>query len=101
MPLLAVALRFRNGHFRKALLVRLAPVDADAVHRRQDDEGVGLHELCELGRGKVLIDDGGRAVELAVPAHNGDAAAADRDHDAAAVDQGADGVLFDDVHGLR
>ena len=65
MALIAVALRFRNGHFRKALLVRLAPVDADAVHRRQDDEGVGLHELCELGGGKVLIDDGGRAVELA------------------------------------
>lgn len=50
MALLAVALRFRNGHFRKALLVRLAPVDADAVHRRQDDEGVGLHELCRAWR---------------------------------------------------
>ena len=48
MALLAVALRFRNGHFRKALLVRLAPVDGHAVHRCQNYQHIRAYQLGEV-----------------------------------------------------
>ena len=61
-----------GGEIVKALLVGLAEVDGDLLDRGQDDEHIGVEQLGELGGGKVLVDDGGRAVELAVlPARRG------------------------------
>ena len=84
----------------ETLLVGLAEVDGDLLDRRQDDEHVRVEQLCELGGGEVLVDDRGRAVELAVLAHDGDAAAADRDDDRTVVDERLDSVLFNDVDRL-
>ena len=89
-----------GGEIVKTLLVGLAEVDGDLLDRGQDDEHIGVEQLGELGGGKVLVDDGGRAVELAVLAHNGDTTAADRDDDGAVVNKRLDGVLLDNVDGL-
>ena len=86
MPFAAVLLGFLDAHFTEALLIRLAPVDADAVNGGQNDERVGMYQLGKLRGGEVLVDDCGRAVELAVSAHDGNAAAADRDDHAAVLD---------------
>ena len=84
----------------KALLVGLAEVDGDLFNGRQDDEHIRVEELGELGGGKVLINDGGRADKLAVTAHDGDATASDRDDDRTVVDERLDSVLFNDVDRL-
>ena len=100
MALFAVLFRLLHGHFAEALLVGLAPVDAHAVNGGQDDQSVGLDQLSQLGGGKVLVDDSGRAVELAVSAHDGNAAAADGNDHTAVLDEGVDGVLLNNVDGL-
>ena len=89
-----------TGHALDGALLRLAVMDHHAIHRRKDHKPVGIDKLGELRGGKVLINDR-RNADKAVPfAHDGDPAAADRDHHMPGVDQRIHRVLFDHVDGL-
>ena len=82
-----------GGEIVKALLVGLAEVDGDLFDRGENDEHIGVEQLSELGGGKVLVDDGGGTIELAVLADDGNAAA-DGDDDGAVVNERLDGILL-------
>ena len=69
--------RPRSGG-RASAAAGLPKCSATRLHRRQDDEQVGVDHLGQLGAGQVLVDDGAGALQVvALPEHR-DAAAADR-----------------------
>lgn len=76
-------------------------VDGDLLHCGQDDEHIRVDQPRQQRRGKVLVDHGGYADELPLPAHDRDAAAARGDDDAPRLKQRVHGVLLDDIHRLR
>ena len=100
LPLVHVTARQLRRQVGEPLLIFLAEVDGDLLHGGQDDEHIRVEQLGKLCRGKVLVDNGGCAVELSVLADDGDAAAADGDDDGTGVHERLHGVLFNDVDGL-
>ena len=58
------------------------------IDRREDEQIVRAHRLGKLGRGEVLVDDGGDALIIAVlVADDGDAPTAAGDDDILIVEQ--------------
>ena len=92
-------LDFVEADLFDVFLVGLAVVEFGVVDVGEDEEDVGVDELGEFGAGEVFVDDGCGAVEAVFVAHDGDAAAARSDDDAAAVDQFADDVDFGVIDG--
>ena len=95
-----VLLGLGNAHLLEALLVGLAPIDGNTINGGEDEQGIGVQQLGDLGGGKVLIDNGGNAYQLAVLFDNGDTAAAYGDDYGAGIDNGLYNVLLDNVNGL-
>ena len=83
------------------MLGRLAPIQVDGIGIGQDQQGIGLDLLGQVGGRHVLVDDGfdtGQA--LAIPGHR-NATTTGTDDEVTLGDQGFDGVAFDDALGQR
>src|SRR5699024_7031800 len=86
-----------GGDGVQPLLLGLAEVDGGLLDGGEDDEVVGVELLGEDLAGEVLVDDGGRALEVvALGGEHGDAAAAAGDDYVVAVHERANGVQLDD-----
>ena len=83
------------------MLGRLAPIQVDGIGIGQDQQGIGLDLLGQVGGRHVLVDDGfntGQA--LAIPGH-GNATTTGTDDEVSLCNQGFDGIAFDDALGQR
>lgn len=98
MTLTAVLLGLGHGHLFQRLLVGLAPVDGNTIHSGQNDQHISADQFCQLGGGKVLVDNGRSADQTTVLGNHGDTTAADGNDNMAALHQRADHILFYNVN---
>ena len=78
----------------------LAPVDGNTIHSGQNDQHISADQFCQLGGGKVLVDNGRSADQTTVLGNHGDTTAADGNDNMAALHQRADHILLHNVNGL-
>ena len=101
LVLLHILAGFGGGQIVQPLLVGLVEVDSHLLHGGEDDEHIGVQLLGQQLGGEVLVDDGGRALQVVMLGTvDGDAAAAAADDDVAAVAEGADGAQLHNLLGL-
>lgn len=100
MTLAAVLLGLGHGHLFQRLLVGFAPVDGNTIHSSQNDQHISADQFCQLGGGKVLVDNGRSADQTTVLGNHGDTTAADGNDNMAALHQRADHILLHNVNGL-